>query len=182
MRAVNSLPWQHKLLTEKRNELKRAIEAVESVQFIMREEKPITWAVLSSLLYKMEHEQDQLEWMKEYFSDEIVNQFFSLPKEHRQQIDMEMLDWLTMVKKLLKEGASPESSEAFEVLIKLTELATKHIENKDELVEQLEKAQDLMESDIMNFQFPTILTPEEEAFLDDRWKHYMLQKKKMKSD
>ncbi|PWA06011.1 MerR family transcriptional regulator [Pueribacillus theae] len=160
-----SLPWQHKLLTEKRNELNRAIEAVERVQFIMREGKPITWTVLSSLLYQMEHEQDQIEWVKEYFSETIANQFFSLPKEQRQQVDVEMLDWLATLKQLMKEGASPKSPEAFDVLVKLTELATKHVDNKDELAE--EKAQELMESDVMDFKFPTFLTSEEEAFLEE---------------
>ena len=163
----NSLPWQQKLLTEKRNELNRAIQAVERVQFIVEEGKPFTWTVLSSLLHEMEHEQDQIEWMKEYFSETIINQFYSLPKEQRQEMDMEMLEWLAMVKKLMKEGASPKSPEAFEVLNKLTEMITKDVENKEELAEQLEKAQELMESDVMDFQFPTILTPEEEAFLDE---------------
>lgn len=75
-----SLPLQHNLLTEKRNELNRAIEAVERVQFLIENGKSITWTVLSSLLFQMEHEQDQMEWVKEYFSDDIANQFFLFPK------------------------------------------------------------------------------------------------------
>jgi DNA-binding transcriptional MerR regulator len=166
-RLEKSLPLQHTLLTEKRNELNRAIEAVERVQLITRQGRPITWTVLSSLLFQMEHEQDQIEWAKEYLSDEIANQFLSLSKEHRQQMDVEMLDWLATVKKLIKEGASPQSPEAFDVLIKLTELATKHVDDKELLAEQLEKARESMEPDVMDFQFPTFLTPEEEAFLEE---------------
>ncbi|WP_394184116.1 MerR family transcriptional regulator [Metabacillus halosaccharovorans] len=160
-----SLPLQHNLLTEKRNELNRAIEAVERVQFLIENGKSITWAVLSSLLFQMEHEQDQMEWVKEYFSDDIANQFFSLPKKQRQQLDVEMLDWLATVKKLMKDEVSPQSPEAFDVLVKLTELATKHVENKEELADQLVQAQEVMESDVINFQFPTLLTPKEEAYL-----------------
>lgn len=163
----NSLPWQHKLLTEKRNEINRAIEAVERVQFILKEGKPITWTVLSSLLFQIEHEQDFKEWAKEYLSDDMAEQFFSLPEEQQQQMDMEMLDLLVTVKKLMKEGASPQSPEAFDVLIKLTEMATKHVDNKEELAEELEKAQELMESDVIDFKFPTFFTPEEEAFLEE---------------
>lgn len=161
-----SLNWQHKLLTEKREELDRAIEAIERVQLLIREGKPITWTVLSALLYQIEHEQDQLEWVKEYFSEDIAKPFFSLPKEQRQLMDMEMLDLLATIKKLMKEGASPQSPEAFDVLIKLTELATKHVENIEEFVEQLEKAQEIMEKDVADFQFPNIFTPEEAAFLE----------------
>ncbi|WP_175640401.1 MerR family transcriptional regulator [Metabacillus schmidteae] len=160
-----SLPLQHNLLTEKRNELNRAIEAIERVQFLIENGKSITWKVLSSLIFQMEHEQDQIEWIKDYFSDDIANQFFALPKEQRQQLDVEMLDWLATVKKLMKDKITPQSPEAFDVLVKLTELATKHVENNEELAEQLVQAQEVMESDVMNFQFPTLLTPDEEAFL-----------------
>lgn len=162
---TKSLPLQHKLLTKKRNELDKAIEAVERVQLIMSEGKPVTWKVIISLLFQMEHEEEQREWAKEYLSDEIANQFFTLSKEQRQQMDIEMLDWLSSLKVLIKEGVSPNSPEAFEVLNNLTELATRHVDNKEDLVEQLEKAYDLMGPEEMDFLFPTILTAVEEEFL-----------------
>lgn len=163
---TKSLPLQHKLLTEKRDELNRAIEAVERVQLIMEKEKTINWAVLNSLLFQIEHEQDQLEWVKEYISEEIANEFFSLSKEQQQHMEMEMLDWLAGLKKLIKEGVSPESPEAVDILIKLTELATRHVDNKEALAEQLEKAQQLVEEDDIDFKFPTFLTAEEENYLE----------------
>ncbi|KAB8133579.1 MerR family transcriptional regulator [Gracilibacillus oryzae] len=159
------LPLQHKLLLEKRNELNRAIEAIERVQYIMKDGKPITWTVLSSLLFQIEHEEDQIEWVKEYFSDDIANQFFALPKEQRQQMDVEMLEWLAKVKDLMNRGVSPQSPEAFHLIIEVTEMATKHIDNKEELAEQLEKAQELLDPDMADFKFPTFLTVEEEAYL-----------------
>lgn len=163
-----SLSLQHEILIEKRNELNRAIEAVEYVQGLINEEKPITWTVLSSLLFQIENEEDQKEWLKQYISDDdIVNQFFSLSKEHRQHLDSEMLEWLASLKELMKEGASPQSPEAFDILTQLTEMATRHVDNKEKLAEQLERAQGLMESEEMYFQFPTILTPEEASFLEE---------------
>lgn len=161
-----SLPMQHRLLTEKRNELNRAIEAVERIQFIMKEGKPVTWEVLSSLLFQIEHEEDQIEWAKEHLSDEMAKQFFSLTKEQQQQMDIDMLDWLASLKKLLEKGVAPESPEAFELLVRLTELATKHVDQKEELASQLEKAQESMKADNFNFQFPSLLTAEEEAFIE----------------
>lgn len=164
----NSLPLQRKLLTEKRDDLNRAIEAVEHVQHLIVEEKPITWSVLSSLLFQIEHEEELKEWVKEYFSDDdIANHFFSLTKEQRQQLDVEMLDWLSSLKKLMKKGVSPKSPEAFDILARLTEMATRHVDNKEELADQLEKALEMMESDVPDFQFPTFLTPEEEGFLEE---------------
>lgn len=162
-----SLPLQHKLLTEKRNELNRVIESVERVQFLLKEEKPITWTVLSSLLFQMENEQDQIEWVKEYCSEDVAEQFSSLPKEQRHQMDIEMLDWLSTLKKLMSDGASPQSPEAFNVAVKLSEIAMKHVDNKEELAKQMQEVQESMEADAVDFKFPTILTPEEEAFLEE---------------
>lgn len=151
-----SLPWQHKLLTEKRNELNRAIEAVEKVQHLLEKEKSITWKILSSLLFQMEHERDLKEWAKEYFS---------LSKEYQQQLDIEMLDWLAKLKKLMQEDVSPSSPEAFEVLTELTEMATRHMEDTEAFAEEVEKAQKRMEQETVDFQFPTMLTPEQDAYL-----------------
>jgi len=163
----NSLPFQHKLLTEKRNELNRAIEAVERVQFLLKEGEPITWTILSSLLFQMENELEQIEWVREYCSEEVAEQFSSLPKEQRYQMDLEMLDWLSTLKKLISDGASPQSPEAFNVAVKLSEIAMKHVNNKEELAKQMEKALQSMEAEPVDFKFPTILTPEEEVFLEE---------------
>ncbi|MGG2091515.1 hypothetical protein AB1283_02025 [Bacillus sp. S13(2024)] len=133
----------------------------------MKEGRPITWAVLSSLLFKMENEQDQIEWVKEYCSEDVAEQFSSFPKEQRHQMDIEMLDWLSTLKKLMNDGASPQSPEAFNVAVKLSEIAMKHVDNKEELAKQMQKAQESMEADIVDFKFPTILTPEEEVFLEE---------------
>ncbi|WP_240378010.1 MerR family transcriptional regulator [Bacillus piscicola] len=162
-----SLPWQHKLLTEKKNELNQAIEAVERVQFLLQEGKPITWTILGSLLFQMENEQDQIEWVKEYCSEEVAEQFSSLPKEQRLQMDIEMLDWLTELKKLIRDGASPQSSEALNLAVKLSEITMKHVENKEDAAKQIQKTQESMEGDTMDFKLPNIFTPEEENFLGE---------------
>lgn len=165
-----SLALQHKLLTEKRDGLDQAIEAIERVQYLLENGKPVSWTVLSSLLYQMEHEQDLKEWAKAYLSDDMAEQLFSLPKEQWNEMDLEMMDLQSTIKGLIKKGCSPQSPEAFDVLIKLTELATQHIGNIEELADQLEKAQELMSSDMIDFKFPSFLTQEEEAFLEETGK------------
>lgn len=160
-----SLPLQHRLLTEKRDELNQSIEAIEHVQYLLDKEKPITWKIISSLLFQLEHEEDLKEWAKEYFSDDaIAHKFFSLSKEQRKQLDVEMLDWLASLKELMKKDVSPTSPEAFDVLIKLTEMATRHVDDKDALLEQFEKAQEMIDTDVADFQFPNFLTEEEGNF------------------
>lgn len=71
----------------------------------------------------------------------MADKFFSLTKKQRQQLDVEMLEWLDSLKKLIEKNTPPQSPEAFDILIRLTEMATRHVDNKDELADQLEKAQ-----------------------------------------
>lgn len=160
-----SLPLQHKLLTEKRNELSRGIEAVERVQNLLEEGKPIHLAMLSSLLFQIEHEEDLKEWAKEYLPDATAELYFSLPKEQQVKLDLEMLDWISRLTKLMQDNTPADSQEAFGLLIELTEMATRHILNIDEFAEDLEKAQEIMKQDTMDFQFPSMLTPEQEAYI-----------------
>ncbi|MCG5104096.1 MerR family transcriptional regulator [Oceanobacillus alkalisoli] len=160
-----SLPWQHKLLTEKRDELNRSIEAVERVQNLLKEGIAVNWTVLSSLLFQIEHEEDLKEWAKEYLPEKVAEKYFSLPKEYQQKLDVEMLDWLAKLEKLMQDSVPANSPEAFELLMELTELATRHVEDKEAFAIELEKAQELMDQEIMDFQFPTMLTPEQESYL-----------------
>lgn len=160
-----SLPLQHKLLTEKRDELNQAIEAVERVQNLLKAGKSINWTVLSSLLFQMEHEEDLKEWAKEYLPESVAKEYFSLPKEYQQLLDVEMLDWLAKLEKLMQDNVPANSPEAFELLMGLTELATRHVEDKEAFAMELEKAQELMDQETMDFQFPTMLTSEQESYL-----------------
>ncbi|KGA98357.1 MerR family transcriptional regulator [Alkalihalobacillus alcalophilus ATCC 27647 = CGMCC 1.3604] len=163
----NSLPMQHQLLTEKRNELNQAIEAVEHVQTLIKEGKPVTWTVLSALLYQMEHEQEQKEWMKENMPRELVEQFFNLPKEQQKAVDMEMLDVLATIKELMKNGVAPNSNEAFQVVIRMTDIMTRNIEDKEALLEQFEKFEVEFVMSEAEFQVPNFFTKEEEVWLDE---------------
>ncbi|PYZ96758.1 MerR family transcriptional regulator [Alteribacter lacisalsi] len=161
-----SLETQHTLLTEKRDELNRAIEAVERVQFLIEEGKSVTWPVITSLLFQTEHEDEQREWMKEHFSDEMAALFFSFPKEQRQQIDLDMMDVLATVKQLMKDQVPPRSEEAFNLLAKLTEAVTKHVDSPETFAKLAEKSDTTQASAEVEFQFPNFFTSEEEAYLE----------------
>lgn len=76
-----SLNWQHKLLTEKRKELNQAIDAIEHVQYLLEKGKIVTWKVLSSLLFRIENEQEQIEWIKEFYSEDMARRLSEVPKE-----------------------------------------------------------------------------------------------------
>lgn len=162
-----SLHWQHQLLTEKRKELNQRIDAIEHVQYLLEKGKIVTWKVLSSLLFRMENEQEQIEWVKEVYSEDMARRLSEIPKKQQRQIDVEMLDWLAVLKELMNDGAPPESPEALQMVITLTEIAMKQADSKEELLQQMEQAKDSMDADVADFMFPTFLTPEEEAYLEE---------------
>ncbi|SDY00966.1 DNA-binding transcriptional regulator, MerR family [Evansella caseinilytica] len=159
-----SLAMQYKLMMEKRSELDRAIDAIERIQFLLREGHELDWSIISPLLHSIKHEEEHKEWMKEYFSEEMVNQLYSLSKEERQTLDSEWLKLLVKMKTLVKNNVSPQASEAKEVLAALTELVLKYVD-KDEFTRQLEQHHDEINADIDDFRFPNFFTEEEEEFL-----------------
>ncbi|WP_246516524.1 hypothetical protein [Salicibibacter cibarius] len=96
-------------------------------------------------------------------------------------MNLEMLDLLATIKELVQKDASPSSPEAFDVVKKMTELATKNIKDEDleMFAEQLEKAQAITESEEIDFYLPNFFTSEEEAFIEDILKEMeALQNKK----
>lgn len=162
-----SLPLQHKLLNEKKDQIHQALDAVERVQNLLQDGQPVTWTMLSSLLFQMEHEQDQKEWIQEHLSEEVAEQFFAQSKEQRDQADLDMLEIAFTIKDLINREVPPDAPEAFEVLVRITELAMMNVENKDEFAEQLEKLQESGAEVLSDFQFPTFFTKEEEQYLHD---------------
>lgn len=56
---ANSLPVQRKVLVHKREELDRAIAAIDHVQELLDDNFPLDWTVLTSLLHGMEFEEEQ---------------------------------------------------------------------------------------------------------------------------
>lgn len=46
----------------------------------------------------------------------------------------------------------------------------KQADSKEELLKQMEQAKDSIDADVADFMFPTFLTPEEEAYLEEMGK------------
>ncbi|MCM3716372.1 MerR family transcriptional regulator [Halalkalibacter oceani] len=162
----SSLSLQHRLLTEKRTELERAIEAIERVQHLLKQGHAPNWAMISSFLYSIKHEEEHKEWMKEYFSEELVAQMYDLTKEEWLHLDHEWMQLLQKIKVLVQRKISPESKEAKAALIGLTELVFKYAD-EEEFSKQLIEQQERILNDMDHFRFPNVFTQEEEAFLHE---------------
>ncbi|GIO23903.1 MerR family transcriptional regulator [Oceanobacillus sp. J11TS1] len=92
---ADSLPIQRKVLVHKREEIDRAITAIDHVQELLDDNFPLDWTILTSLLHGMEFEEEQIAWMKEHFPDDFASHFTDIPKEERVKLDRDgYLYWL----------------------------------------------------------------------------------------
>lgn len=160
-----SLSMQHKLLTEKRDEIDRAKNAIETMQLLLQQGHELNWSIVSPLLHSMKNEEEHKEWMKEYFSDDLVNKMYNLSKEERQSLDIEWMNLLAKLKTLVKNNVSPQSDEAKAVLLELIDLVFKYVD-EEEFTKGLEENYEEISKDIDDFRFPNFFTEEEEQFLD----------------
>ncbi len=160
-----SLSMQHKLLTEKRDEIDRARNAVETMQVLLQQGHELNWSIVSPLLHSMKNEEEHKEWMKEYFSEDFVNNVYNLSKEERQSLDIEWVNLLAKLKTLVKNNVSPQSDEAKAVLLELIDLVFKYVD-KEEFTKGLEENYEEISKDMDDFRFPNFFTEEEEQFLD----------------
>jgi len=164
----DSLTLQLQLLENKRKEVDQAISAVKRTQTITESGHPITWTLLSSILFQEEHMDDQLQWAKENLSEEIAESFIDVPSSDWERWDKEMLDISTEVKRLIKNNIPPNSSEAFAVVTKLTHLFTENVEDLEAFSKQLEDMQKHFDNNPleMEFHFPNTFTQEEADYLE----------------
>ncbi|MCM3761930.1 MerR family transcriptional regulator [Alkalihalobacillus oceani] len=162
----SSLSLQHRLLTEKRIELERAIEAIERVQHLVKQGYKLDWSMISSFLLSIKHEEEHKAWIKEHFSEEMAAQMYDLTKEEWLQLDKEWMKLLSKIKALVQQKVSPESKEAKAVLTEIMELAFKYVD-EEEFSKQLLEQQDSILKNMDDFRFPNVFTKEEEAFLKE---------------
>jgi DNA-binding transcriptional MerR regulator len=160
-----SLKFQKQLITEKRDELNRALDAIDDVQALLDQGQPLTWTVLSPLLHNMQHEEEHKEWMKEHFPEEFVQEVYNLSTEERRTLNAEWLNLLSKIKKLVQNEVSPQSPEAKEVLVQMTDLVFRNVKQDENFFKQLEENKEVHEAEMNDFRFPNFFTPEEEAFL-----------------
>ena len=164
---TDSLPVQRTVLVHKREELDRAIAAINHVQALLDDDFPLDWTVLTSLLHGMEFEEEQKEWMKEHFPDDFASLFTDIPKEEREKLDREWLSILAEVKRLMRENVPPHAPETQQVFLNINDLFMRLVpedvisENIDKWEEQLESA----EAD--DFVAPTFWSKEEEAYMEE---------------
>lgn len=164
---VDSVPVQRKVLVHKREELNRAIAAIDHVQALLDDDFPLDWTVLTSLLHGMEFEEEQKAWMKEHFPDDFASLFTDIPKKKREKLDREWLSILAEVKRLMRENVPPHAPEAQQVFLNINDLFMR-IVPEDVITENIDKWEEQLESaEADDFVAPTFWSKEEEAYMEE---------------
>ncbi|MGX8792946.1 MerR family transcriptional regulator [Oceanobacillus sp. M60] len=164
---VDSVPVQRKVLVHKREELNRAIAAIDHVQALLDDDFPLDWTVLTSLLHGMEFEEEQKAWMKEHFPDNFASLFTDIPKKKREKLDREWLSILAEVKRLMRENVPPHAPEAQQVFLNINDLFMR-IVPEDVITENIDKWEEQLESaEADDFVAPTFWSKEEEAYMEE---------------
>ncbi|WP_193744712.1 TipAS antibiotic-recognition domain-containing protein [Geomicrobium sp. JCM 19037] len=160
------MPTQKQMLLEKRSEIDRAVSAVEHVHSLLGEGTEVTWTMVSALLQEMEHEEERLEWMREYLSEEVVTTYTAMTEQERAHVNRELLLILSDVKQLMKDKVAPESKRAQQIPIRLTELMMQPVpkEEWEAYADELERVLASDEAD--DFRFPSFWSPEEERYVE----------------
>lgn len=163
---TKSLPIQRKILVHKREELDRAISAIDHVHHLLQNDIPLDWNALIPLLYSIEFEDEQTDWVKEHFQDDLRKSLINIPKEQRKELDKEWLLILAEVKALIKNNVPPHAPEAQQVLIQMKDIFLKTI--PEESIPTLENWNEQIDSaGYDEFVAPNFWTKEEEDYLEN---------------
>ncbi|SDC55342.1 MerR family transcriptional regulator [Shouchella lonarensis] len=161
-----SLSMQHKLLAEKRDEIDRAIDAIETIQTLLQQEQELDWTLIISFLHGVQREEESKEWMKEHFSEDMVNRMYRLSKEERRALNIGYGRSIIKIRAFVKNNVSPQSEEAKTVAREMMSLTREVLDDVDEFFEVMRENGDEITKSMDQFRFPEIFTEEEDRFLD----------------
>lgn len=103
----DSLEFQHKLLEQKKEELEKVMKAIQHALVVMDDQQEINPAIFISLIHNIQREDDHKEWLKQFLSEETVEEMFNMPEE--KQLDIEKR-WASVCA-FLKKSTHLEPSE-----------------------------------------------------------------------
>ncbi|HLS09065.1 MerR family transcriptional regulator [Lentibacillus sp.] len=96
-------------LEEKKVQMEASIAAIKRTSKLLEAEGEIDSSVLMSLISNMQTERIQMEWMKEYLPDDMIDILYNKTAEEKLALEKEFVQFYTDIKKLAGEPIdSPE--------------------------------------------------------------------------
>ncbi|MFA2811569.1 MerR family transcriptional regulator [Bacillus mycoides] len=164
-----TLQNQRVAFEEKKKQLEVSIKAIERTMVYLEEDEEVDSNILMSLINSIQKENEQRLWLEEYVSKEVADGLYNKPEEEDIALDKEFMRLAKEVKRLF--GRQIEDSEVQKLVDEHMKAALKYV--GEETMYSLGKLENVEEQ--YNNMMPSPYTEEEEAWLNEAMKYFMIQ-------
>lgn len=157
---------------EKIHALQQVIRALDHALYIMEDQGTMNANIFMMLIHNMHKEEEQKEWMSNYFPKEMVENMFKVPEEKLKELNLEMAELFSQLKAAY--GQDPANPNVQALLKQYFDLSLELYPDAIELVENVKDEDIELEQDTQLF--PSPLSPEEEIWLGQAMQIYWKDK------
>jgi len=155
-----SLEFQKQEMLQKMEQLQQVIRALDHALYITEEQGTMNANIFMMLIHNMHKEEEQKEWLSNYFPKEMVENMFKVPEEKLKELNLEMAELFSQLKAAY--GQDPANPNVQALLEQYFDLSLELYPNAIELVENVKDENIEFGQDTQLF--PSPLSPEEEIW------------------
>jgi len=167
-----SLEFQKQEMLQKKEQLQQVIRALDHALYMMEEQGTMNANIFMMLIHNMHKEEEQKEWLSNYFPKEMVENMFKVPEEKLKELNLEMAELFSQLKAAY--GQDPANPNVQALLKQYFDLSLELYPDAIELVENVKDEDIELEQDTQLF--PSPLSPEEEIWLGQAMQIYWKDK------
>ena len=167
-----SLEFQKQEMLQKKEQLQQVIRALDHALYMMEEQGTMNANIFMMLIHNMHKEEEQKEWLSNYFPKEMVENMFKVPEEKLKELNLEMAELFSQLKAAY--GQDPANPNVQALLKQYFDLSLELYPDAIELVENVKDEDIELEQDTQLF--PSPLSPEEDIWLGQAMQIYWKDK------
>ncbi|MFF5995624.1 MerR family transcriptional regulator [Lysinibacillus sp. KU-BSD001] len=163
-----SLQFQKQEMVQKREHLDHVIRALDHALFMMEEQGTVNANVFMALIHNIHKEDEQKEWLKNYFPKDSVEQMYSLSEEKQMELNSKMARLFDELKGAFGQDAASPTVQA--LIEQYFALALEVYPGTMELVQELQGQEIEMEDNTELF--PSPFSKQEEQWIAQAMQYY----------
>lgn len=163
-----SLEFQKQEMLQKKEHLQQVIRALDHALYITEDQGTMDANIFMMLIHNIHKEEEQKEWLSNYFPKEMVENMFKIPEIKLKELNLEMAELFSQLKAAY--GQDPANPNVQALLEQYFDLSLELYPGAIELVENVNDEDIEIEQDIQLF--PSPLSPEEEIWLGQAMQIY----------
>src|SRR5690606_26602566 len=118
----DSLQFQKKLMEEKLSQIKRVLLTLEHAIYSADGQDPIDASIFISIIQGIQFRNEHKEWLKEIYSEEKVENIFSISTDKQQAFEKKVVEILSDLKDKHKSGRNPADDEVQQYIVELMDM------------------------------------------------------------